>query len=86
MDNAARIQHETKETGSTARTPIGREIILGLQAGADEAIESVLLWVDDDADVAAPGNQVARLRMATIPAPSFAFSSGVVRISVTDGL
>src|SRR5262245_53180136 len=53
-----------EETGDTTRTPVGRVIKLRVRTGTHEAEEGVLFGIDDDADMAAPDNQVSRLRHA----------------------
>ena len=58
------VGHVAEETTDTARAPIGRVIKLRVRTGTHEAEEGVLLGIDDDADVAAPDNQVACLRHA----------------------
>src|SRR5260370_28358631 len=53
-----------EETSDTARAPVGRVIKLCVTTGTHEAEEGVLLGIDDDANMAAPDNQVAGLRHA----------------------
>ena len=50
-----------KETSDTTRPPVGRVIKLGVGTGTHGAEEGVFFGIDDDADMAAPNNQVASL-------------------------
>lgn len=58
------VGHVAEETSDTARAPVRRVIKLRVRTGTHKAEEGVLLGIDDDADMAAPDNQVACLRHA----------------------
>src|SRR5580692_7823413 len=58
------VGHVAEETSDTARAPVGRVIKLRVRTGTHEAEEGLLLGIDDDADMAAPHNQVTSLRHA----------------------
>src|SRR5262245_61212007 len=55
------LHYITEESGRTPHAPVGRIIKLRVRPGTHEAEEGMLLGIDDDAYMAAPNNQVARL-------------------------
>jgi hypothetical protein len=57
-----RLGHVAEETSDTARAPVGRVIKLRVRTETHEAEEGVLFGIDDDADMAASDNEIARLR------------------------
>src|SRR5580700_2642027 len=55
------LGHITEETSGTTRPPVRRVIKLRVGTGTHGAEEGVFFGIDDDADMAAPNNEVARL-------------------------
>lgn len=58
-----RILEVAIKAGPAARFPVGRCPILDSRSGAEEAEEDVARGLDHDANVPAPGDQVAGLRL-----------------------
>jgi len=58
------LGHIAEETSDTTRPPVGRVIKLRVGTGTHGAEEGMFFGIDDDADMAAPNNQVARLGRA----------------------